>query len=934
MEESPATQSLRNRALNYFNIRGGEVEPTIWLSLQLMLGIASVICLKATSDSIFLSRFDAERLPWVDLTVTASVGVVVGFYIRLSGRLSLGRLIGFSQLFLASNLLLFWFLLRLNLRGVPALLYVWVGIFAVLIPSQVWSMAATVFDTRQAKRLFSLIGSGGIIGAALGGNFASIAGPLIGTENVLLATACFVLGCAAIVFRLSVFRSASPASGGHNPVKASIRDTFRRVTKSRYLSLMTLALFLSTVAGTIVKYQFKAIAQLHYEGQQDALTSFFGDFYGYVAVASFLFHMLATGRLLRWLGLGLTLLILPSSLLLGATALLFSTSLAAGILARGADQAFRHSLDRASIELLYVPISARIRPQVKSFLDMIAARSADGVASVVLLLLVSWAQLPIAGVSSVNFAFIGLWLLAVLGLRQEYVRTLRSSIERKDISAENLLRQLADSAPQPALEMTLQSSDQRAIETAVDWMQFGGASAGTAQLAALLTHESSAIRRKTMAVVAANAIPGCEKETLRFLELEDDVDARWQALGYLEKDGGEGALGGMEPLLDNPDQRLAATAAAWLLHHPDFTNGRAATVFRSYLDAAQDAPSRTAAARLVGLAPPMPELRERLAVFLRDDDPAIVRAALRSAGSLQLETEVPLMMRMLTNRELRSAARHSLAAYGDAILTTLGSALEDDSLHPAVKGQIPRLMSSIGSPKSAQLLLRALGHPNREIRQEVLRSLVRIRRLRPEIVFDAETVSARVGEELRRYYEEAVLLEAVPAQNAMPGASFLRRALQERLNRGLNAVFQLLALIYPEREILDAHHWITSGRADLRSNALEFLDSRLAHPIRERVLPAVEDRDRTRVAAAAEELFGLRRVSYANVLPQLLDMPDRWLRSYATYVAGEERRVDLRARLEKLAADSDPLVAETAVLAHQWLEKHGGADNSPPGARP
>jgi AAA family ATP:ADP antiporter len=371
--------------MNYLGIRDGELEPTVLLMLQLMLGIASVICLKAASDSLFLSRFEARHLPYADLAVTGLVGVVVGYYIRLSALWPLNRLIPVSQLFLAGNLLLFWALLRQDVFGAPALLYVWVGTFAILIPSQVWSMAGIVFDTRQAKRLFSLIGAGGIIGAALGGEFASIVGPRIGTENILLGTVAFVLGCVGIGFRLSSFRATAPAGGDTGvTAAASFRETFRSVRNNRYLTLITLAVALSTIAGTMIKYQFKAIARLNYADQPEALTAFFGDFYGYIAVVSFLFHLLATGRLLRWLGLGLTLLILPSSILLGATVLLFSTSLAAGILARGGDQAFRHSLDRASVELLYVPLARGLRARVKGFVDMVVARWADGVASVLL----------------------------------------------------------------------------------------------------------------------------------------------------------------------------------------------------------------------------------------------------------------------------------------------------------------------------------------------------------------------------------------------------------------------------------------------------------------------------------------------------------------------------------------------------------------------
>ena len=37
--------------------------------------------------------------------------------------------------------------------------YVWVNCFGVIVPVQAWTFASSVFDTRQARRLFGLIGS-------------------------------------------------------------------------------------------------------------------------------------------------------------------------------------------------------------------------------------------------------------------------------------------------------------------------------------------------------------------------------------------------------------------------------------------------------------------------------------------------------------------------------------------------------------------------------------------------------------------------------------------------------------------------------------------------------------------------------------------------------------------------------------------------------
>ena len=233
MAVSPAPRRPQDRILDYFNIQPGELRPTLGLAAYLLLGIAAVISLKAAADSLFLKEFDARRLPLADLSITVLVAVVVSVYLRLSNRLPQGRLISGTQTFLAASLFLLWGLLRWGVAGMPALLYVWVGVFTVLIPSQVWSLAGSIFTTRQAKRLFSVIGSGGIVGAALGGQFTSQVGPHLGTANILLAAVGLVLVCALIASRLSRGAQTAVAQvSGKGKAKASIWQSLQLVRET------------------------------------------------------------------------------------------------------------------------------------------------------------------------------------------------------------------------------------------------------------------------------------------------------------------------------------------------------------------------------------------------------------------------------------------------------------------------------------------------------------------------------------------------------------------------------------------------------------------------------------------------------------------------------------------------------------------------------
>ena len=151
------------------------------------------------------------------------------------------------------------------------------------------------------------------------------------------------------------------------------------------------------------------------------------------------------------------------------------------------------------------------------------------------------------------------------------------------------------------------------------------------------------------------------------------------------------------------------------------------------------------------------------------------------------------------------------------------------------------MIARIGGPRAVHALIDGFQRVDRLVGLRMLRALGRMRAQTPSIVFPAESIAAGLQEELRRYYEDKLSLYAIPESQGTPGVQFLRRTMEERLQERLDAVFDLLGLVYPRREILDARYWIASGRADLRSNAVEFLDSRLTNPFRQMLLPVLEN---------------------------------------------------------------------------------------------
>jgi len=140
------------------------------LALQSFVVIAVTVAGKSVRDGYFLSRFAKSTLPLMMCAIAVSVAIVVPLYKKLGSRYRPEVLLPCTGLFFSFSLTLF----HLKLEGwtIPVL-YVWMELINVITMMQLWVLASEVFDARQAKRLFPILGGGGSSAAILVGYFLS-----------------------------------------------------------------------------------------------------------------------------------------------------------------------------------------------------------------------------------------------------------------------------------------------------------------------------------------------------------------------------------------------------------------------------------------------------------------------------------------------------------------------------------------------------------------------------------------------------------------------------------------------------------------------------------------------------------------------------------------------------------------------------------------
>ena len=428
---------MRKEIARLLGLSDAELEKSWPVFAYLFLTTASTVASKATRDALFLDRYRAVDLPYVDVAIAGLVGVAVALYIRLSRRVSVRALQVGSLLFFASNCLGFWWLSLFDMGSgrLFIAIYLWVGVFSVLAPAQVWTLANFVLTTREAKRAFGFIGSGAILGWMLGGLTTRVTAGWLGTPTLLLWVAAGLVASAGLV-DLSWRRADATTSGERGEmVGQGLRDSLRHIATSPYLRSIAGVVGLAAFATTVAGWQFKAIAKARIP-DTDELAMFFGSFNMVAGAASLVLQLVLTSRVLRTVGVGVSLFIVPVAMTIASVPVLLGGSLLAVAALKASDQVLRYSIDKATVELLYLPLSAAETFRVKAFIDTVVYRFGDGLGGLAVLACAAWLGWNPIQVGWITLGALGAWLLAAGTARSRYVTNLQDSIHQHRVDAE------------------------------------------------------------------------------------------------------------------------------------------------------------------------------------------------------------------------------------------------------------------------------------------------------------------------------------------------------------------------------------------------------------------------------------------------------------------------------------------------------------------
>src|SRR5260221_11864243 len=908
------------------NVRPGDLGRGVLLCSCLFLVICSSKIGGVAGAVLSHSRFQAQQLAYAQISSSVLVAVVIAGYVLIARRVLLRDLLVGSMIFSSTTCAVFWGLAHYYSRLIwvfPAF-YVWVKIFGVLGATQIWTLANYVLTTREAKRVFGMVGGGGIAGAIFAGFLAKTMAKRFGTESLLLAMTLFVFICAGLVILVwrngRVLVGDAQARPGESAETSSrnLLASMRLLFSSPYLRGIATVICIGSLVTTLTDWQFLALGQ-QFLVKKDVMAVFFGNFNFYAGVLGLLFQLLLTARFLRRFGIGTALFVLPVTVLMGSAGLLAFGTLASVVALKGGDTVLRYSIDRSTPELLYLPIAARVKLQVKWFIDTVIWRLGDGLSGLIVLIFATLLHFPPRQISWVVLVLAGGWLVAVSVARRQYVATLRESISQHRLDVEQASAPVLDRSTTDLLAINLSASDPKEILYALSFFAVEQQIAAHPAIRALLNHPAPEVRQKAIAILSAAGDKGAVSEMQRLLR-DPELSVRTEALLFLSHHGRIDPLTVIEQLGDFPDFSVRSAIVAFLtqaVKAQNFESSR--NILNSMVNEAgeEGQRNRVEAARLLGELPDC--FDPLLSRLLAESATHVVCEAIHSVGMLRKRRLVPELLDLLADRRLAPAAAEALGRFGDSIVGGLRDHLCDSSVPIQARREIPSILVTLGTSAAASVLLDNLLQSDTMLRFRTIAALNKICQLNPEVVLDGQMLETVLAAEILGHYRSYQILATIGATT--DGVDPFAHAPNESMQQELERIFRLLNLLHPHLDLHSAYIGLQSTSVSVHDNALEFLDNVLKSQLRDMLVPLLDSK--VTVAERAQIALRLVRVQIANqeqAVAGLVASDDPWVKACGAYAIGSLGIKSLEHQLDRCLNESDPLLRETARAAKLRLD--------------
>ena len=371
-----------------------------------------------------------QNVPWLFSSTFVVMLAVTPVFGWVATRFPRRQFLPWVYYFFVANILLFWggFSYAIN-NGLSFVwlgraFFVWLSVFNLFVVSVFWSFMADIYTREQCRRLFGVISAGGSAGALLGPLATGWLVVPIGFQNLLPISASLLLFGVYCITRLRRWvesehpNEVAATMASTQPLGGSLLGGVTHVTRSRYLTAISVASIIASLLGTAL-YMFMTDLVGEAFATTDERTRTFAWIDAATNTMAMLVQLLIVKRAVWRFGVGVTLSLLPIISIAGFALVALNPTFLAVAAVQAIRRAVGFGLSKPTNDMLYSVVTPEEKYKSKNFIDTAVYRGGD--------LLGTWTVralwgLGFSGISLVMLPFAALWVAIAFWLGKAYRR--------------------------------------------------------------------------------------------------------------------------------------------------------------------------------------------------------------------------------------------------------------------------------------------------------------------------------------------------------------------------------------------------------------------------------------------------------------------------------------------------------------------------------
>ena len=425
------------------NFKRGELSLAVLAGLFYFCVLCGYFFLRPVREAMGVSG-GMGQLRWLFVVTSIVALVLVLAFGGVVSRLNRRRFIPIGYLFIITCLAGFSALLIIDAgsgggligtetesnlaRTVGYTFYTWLSVINLFANSLFWAFMVDIFSVDQGKRMFAFIGIGGTVGALIGGWATSLISAL--TDSIYLPAGLMLIGAAffgiAIVVMLILDKKAIGSEYSQLTMDSTVASVSRgesiggnfwdgvtAVARSPYLLGIAGFIILMAISNTLIYFTAANIISTSTDTFSQRVEGF-AQFDALAQGATLITQIFITTQLIKRLGVGWTLAILPLVTVAGFVALAIWPIVGVMAIFQALHRATRYAISRPARETLFSVVPADEKYKAKPLIDVFLYRGGDVAGAGIQGVLSALGTMTVMAAATVPFAAV--WCALSLGL--------------------------------------------------------------------------------------------------------------------------------------------------------------------------------------------------------------------------------------------------------------------------------------------------------------------------------------------------------------------------------------------------------------------------------------------------------------------------------------------------------------------------------------